>query len=315
MTHTATRQQLASVPARSKPPLRATKQRRRGMGPVGAQRATMAALWALVGIGASSGVFALLTRPAVPRLVEARPPAEAEGVGVRFVVSMLTARSRDDLRQTVTAYMGTAAQTPGRVDPRPVEIVSAFPVGGRRLADRYWSVTVGVSSPNTAMSYWTTSVRRTVDGGWIVVSLPSRVVDPAPLGEGQVHHMVQADQITNANDPAVVTVQGWLDAFLTGTGAIERFALPGSRFRPVVPTPYATVEISRIGMATAPQRRIVVVDVIGITPDGGRQPLQYSLELFARGPRWEVARLYDAPPLAGMRIAPPPTYVAATKKS
>ena len=129
MTHSATRQQLASVPARSKPPLRATKLRRRGMGPVGAQRATMAALWALVGIGASSGVFALLTRPTVPRLVEARPPAEAEGVGVRFVVSMLTARSRDDLQQTVTAYMGTAAQTPGRVDPRPVEIVSAFPGG------------------------------------------------------------------------------------------------------------------------------------------------------------------------------------------
>jgi hypothetical protein len=301
--------------SKSKSKTKAAPVRLKGTGPVATQRVTMTALWALIGIGACSGVFALVTRPTVPNFVEVRPPAEAEGVGVRFVVSYLASRSGEELRQTVSAYMGTQAQSlVGLAEPRPVEIVSAFPVGGRRLAERYWSVTVGVSSEDAAMSYWTTSVRRTVNNGWIVVSLPSRVVDPAPLGDGTVRQLVQSGQLSKPDDPAVVTVQGWLDAYLTGTGSIDRFSLPGARFRPVVPTPYLRVEISRIGVAEAPQRRVVVVDVIGITPDGGRQPLQYSLELFARGPRWEVARTFDAPPLAGMQIAPIPTYVVPVKK-
>jgi hypothetical protein len=105
---------------------------KRDRSPLFGQRVAMVGLWGMVGLGAVGGVLSFAMRPARVVFRESRPPAEAEGVAVRFVTSFVSAATVQEMGEVTRAYMGTAAQF-ASASPRPIAVLPSFPVGGKRV--------------------------------------------------------------------------------------------------------------------------------------------------------------------------------------
>ncbi|MGI5262518.1 conjugal transfer protein [Streptomyces angustmyceticus] len=188
----------------------------------------------------------------------------------------------------------------------------------RQVSAGYWSVTVaaritGSAKDSGRVRYFQVPVKATGGRGaeaWTAAALPAEVA--APTGSKGVAPELSygAAHAPLPSDPAAQTVKGFLTAYLTGRGELDRYLSPGTALHAVRPAPYTAVTVVQVaehGRAPAEGaerqvppdgvRRRLLVDVEGDKRAGGR-PMSYAIELRARDGRWEVAALEAAPALA-----------------
>lgn len=289
--------------------------------------------WGLLLAGPLLGCWALAsatTPVAVPTRAEAprAQPASSDAVAPAgfaelYVAAYVKANGRDaDAEELATYYPAARSRSwSGGGGAERAESASAVQV--RQVSAGYWSVTVAAritgSSKNAGsgrVRYFQVPVRATGGrgaSGWTAAALPAEVAAPtgskgvAPeLSYGSAHAPL-------ASDPAVQTVRGFLAAYLTGRGELDRYLSPGTTLHAVRPAPYTAVTVTQIAdhghgpaegaEAQVPpddvQRRLLVdVEGEGEGEHTSSRPMTYAIELRSRDGRWEVASLEAAPALA-----------------
>ncbi|MGW9080684.1 conjugal transfer protein [Streptomyces kronopolitis] len=262
------------------------------------------------------------TRAEAPRAQPASSDAVAPaGFAELYVAAYVKAGDSDADTEELSAYYPAARSMSWSGEGGAERAESASAVQVRQVSAGYWSVTVAAritSSSKNADSgrvrYFQVPVRAAGGrgaSGWTAAALPAEVASPtsskgvAPeLSYGSAHAPLDSD-------PAVQTVRGFLAAYLTGGGELDRYLSPGTTLHAVRPAPYTAVSVTQIAEhgrgpaegaeAQVPpdgvQRRLLV-GVEGDNKHTGSRPMSYAIELRARDGRWEVAALEAAPALA-----------------
>jgi hypothetical protein len=154
-----------------------------------------------------------------------------------------------------------------------------------------------------------------IDGSALrVVGLPAPIAPPV---EGRTTSLVYATAVASGK-PLAQTVSAFLSAYLAGSGELDRFTTPGSALAPIMPAPYAQLNVVDLRTATDPvdapadgttARALATVTLT--TPLEQITTATYALTLTARGQRWEVTDIDLAPqanPKQGKETpAPKPT--------
>ncbi|SHN31114.1 conjugal transfer protein [Streptomyces yunnanensis] len=293
--------------------------------------------WGLLLTGPLLGGWALAStaQPAVvPTQAEAPrvQPASADAVAPAgfaelYVAAYVKAGQGDAAVQELAAFYPAARSMtwPSQGGAEHAESASAVQV--RQISAGYWSVTVaaritGVSKDDAGqLHYFQVPVRSTAGtaSGWVAAALPAEVAAPAGDAAKTPELSYGSGHAPLASDPAAQTVQGFLAAYLTGQGDVERYLSPGTTLHPVRPAPYTAVTLTQIAdhgqgpaegaeAQTPPdgvQRRLLV-SVEGDGRNANGWPMTYAIELRARGGRWEIAALEAAPALATSGNSSPP---------
>ncbi|MDI5979028.1 conjugal transfer protein [Amycolatopsis magusensis] len=140
---------------------------------------------------------------------------------------------------------------------------------------------------------------------YAAAALPSPVSCPGTLPAAQLAYTETAELA----GPIGQSVLGFLNAYLTTRGGLERYIAPGAALTPALPAPYASVQLSELrtherfepGQAARPpdaQPVHVLARAAGYDVTGQIVPFDYALTLTARAGRWEVSRIDPAPMLA-----------------
>ncbi|TBO59453.1 conjugal transfer protein [Streptomyces kasugaensis] len=287
--------------------------------------------WGLLLAGPLLGGWALAsatTPVAVPTRAEApqAQPASSDAVAPAgfaevYVAAYVKAGDSDEDAEELAAFYPAARSMSWSAQGGSERAMSASAVQVRQISAGYWSVTVAAritgSSKNSdsgRVRYFQVPLRATSDrgaSGWTAAALPAEVAAPTGSKGAAPELSYGAAHAPLDSDPAVQTVRGFLAAYLTGRGELDRYLSPGTALRPVRPAPYATVALTQIAdhgqgpaegaeAQTPPdgvQRRLLV-DVEGDGKHTSRRPMTYAIELRARDGRWEVASLEAAPALA-----------------
>jgi hypothetical protein len=298
----------------------------------GLARLARTSAWGLIASGPVLGVAALLgsSAPAEGRpmaapahkAVSERSPA---GFAQLYVAAYLEAGHGTE-RSLAAYFSGSVTLTN---DPGTRSATRTVAVASRQVQPGYWSVTVAaqVARKNAkgawvdvGLQYYQVPVQvlgpasaggagrpGAAELGYISTALPAQVAAPASLNASNLGY--GTNRGNNPADPATQTVSGFLGAYLTGDGALDRYTSPGVALRPVAPAPYTGVEITDIaddsGNASSTAvpadgaRRRVLATVTAKDGSGASYPLNYALTLRSRGGRWEVAALDAAPQLQG----------------
>ncbi|WP_395100701.1 conjugal transfer protein [Streptomyces noursei] len=265
---------------------------------------------------------AVPTRDEAPRAQPASSDAVAPaGFAEVYVAAYVKAGDSDADAQELAAFYPAARSMSWSGGGGAERAESASAVQVRQVSAGYWSVTIAAritgSSKNGdggRVRYFQVPVRATGargTSGWTAAALPAEVAAPTgskgvtpELSYGSAHAPLDSD-------PAVQTVRGFLAAYLTGRGELDRYLSPGTALHAVRPAPYTAVTVTQIAEhghgpaegaeAQVPpdgvQRRLLV-DVQGDGKYTGGRPMTYAIELRARDGRWEVAALEAAPALA-----------------
>ena len=118
------------------------------------------------------------------------------------------------------------------------------------------------------------------------------MVAPPPAGE-PVDDDWGTGSAPSAGDGVADTVERFLQALLTGTGDLSRYATSGSGLRSAATT-FDTVTLERIAKRNVAWGREVRAWVIGES-DGASLWMVYSLSLVQQEGRWEVAAIGPVP--------------------
>ncbi|MGV4926551.1 conjugal transfer protein [Streptomyces sp. BHT-5-2] len=288
--------------------------------------------WGLLLTGPLLGGWALasattpVTAPAQAEASRAQPASSdavaPAGFAELYVAAYVKAGQGDAAVQELAAFYPAARSMtwPSQGGAERAESASAVQV--RQVTAGYWSVTVAArisgSSKDDAgqLHYFQVPVRSTAGtrgtaSGWVAAALPAEVAAPTGDAAKAPELSYGSGHAPLASDPAVQTIQGFLAAYLTGQGDVERYLSPGITLHPVRPAPYTAVTLTQIAdhghgpaqgaeAQTPPdgvQRRLLV-DVEGDGRNANGWPMTYAIELRARGGRWEIAALEAAPALA-----------------
>ena len=258
--------------------------------------ALLAALIATPLLSISAIVVASASRPD-PVVIDPVPSAEVLDRSVRYVTTFVTADDLDDLAE----YIDADSTRPLNIAPiTPVTVT----VAATDEVDNGWTVTVAVTSlvastgdvetdeysiettaPEMVTDFYDVTFRQG-DAGWSTDGFPSRVGDPAsttPVG-------ARLDRI-DESDARYITAFGWLDSYLAGRGAIDRYSAPDLQIAALTPSPYAAIEVIGFTPTGLADRPTVTVTVTATTSNGNDHVLAYVLELSSRDGRWEVAAI------------------------
>lgn len=253
--------------------------------------ALLAALIAtpLLSVGAIVVASASRPDPIVPDPV---PSAEVLDRSVRYVTAFVTADDLDDLDE----YIDSDSTRPLNIAPiTPLTVT----VAATDQVDDGWTVTVAVTSrvgtggeystepsaPEMETDFYAVTFRHGIDG-WSTDGFPSRVGDPAST----VPMRTSLERI-DESDARYITAVGWLDSYLAGSGAIDRYSAPDLQIAALTPPPYAAIEVIGFTPTGHLDRPTVAVTVTATTGDGNDHVLAYVLELSSRDGRWEVAAI------------------------
>lgn len=298
------------------------------------QAATRTALWGAVFLGAFGGGIALL-RPthssdrgpaAADPAGDETVPAPVAGVAERAVHAWLTATEGDeDLLQSLFVEPPPARDD----DAPPADVVELTTVAGRSLYEGFWTVTIAAEVAETSVdpavggaesdgltshevrSTWFVEVGvvGSVDAGLAALSTPAIV--PAPSSVSEEWRLLSGEE-ASAEDPVVVTIDGFLRALLTGEGDVTRYVATDMLAPAVTPAPFTEVVIDRVTVAEiSPTEVLARTHAQGMTQRGFGVSLGYELAVEQRSGRWEVAGYSGAPALAGT----PGAVASATKGS
>ena len=299
-------------------------------GLTGAARLARIGAWVLIASGPLLGITALLGssgpaqgRPAAAPALKTASDTGPSGFAQLYLAAYLEAGQGTE--NSLSPYFsGTVALTNTPDTRSATRTVAA---ASSQVQDGYWSVTVAaeVAQKNAkgvwmdaGLQYYQVPVqvlgpasaggtqRSTGSAlGYTATALPAQVAAPAALKPSALGY--PTDRGANQDDPATQTVSGFLDAYLAGQGALDRYTSPGVTLQPVTPAPYTDVEITDVAddsgnasNTTVPAdgaNRQVLATVTAKDDSGASYPLSYALTLRSRGGRWEVAALGAAPEL------------------
>ncbi|WP_307856959.1 conjugal transfer protein [Mycolicibacter acidiphilus] len=224
-----------------------------------------------------------------------------------YVSSWLTATNSDTttLAQFVTVNpteMRLPA-TPALVITSPTVVAVSFAgMGGKKHDAELYSVVVGVNErPYESASPHRTLYRVPVlwsKYGPRAISLPARVGGPGPGAELPLPYTATLA----ASDPAFAAVQGFLTAYLTSAGGVERFTSAESMLTGLGDA-YQTVTVTGVRAAggtppatpTEHQTVRVLARADAVTSQYAPMQLTYPLTLRGLGGRWVVAGIDQTP--------------------
>jgi hypothetical protein len=274
------------------------------------QRAARIGLWALVATAGAGGLSTLLRpRPAPTTVPAAVHGAESLPVAVAGYAE-LAVRSWLDADEATTEQADALfaidpdweATILGRRVTRALSAVAAHEAG-----PAYWAVTVAAvvderGADDQVISlgtlFFEVGVAQLDSGSLIAMTEPAMVPGPTPpptlpRAEGP------GPSTPDASDPLTTTVDGFLQALLTGTGDVSRYLAPGALIAPVTPPPFAEVAVDRQAvLVDGAGGASVRAEVTARTAGDGAWSLSYQLELGQRDGRWEVRAISGAPSIS-----------------
>lgn len=139
-----------------------------------------------------------------------------------------------------------------------------------------------------------------VDGDALsVVGLPAPIAAPERTGEGAT--LVYSVNLPKS-EAAADTVTAFLNAYLAGSGEIDRYISPNTDIHAVTPAPYVATTIEDIRVDAAPSKSPrdgdaveVLATVVLQSATDQQLTSTYALTLTARDGRWEVGSINLAP--------------------
>lgn len=236
----------------------------------------------------------------------------ASAAGERVVLTWLTGTQTDEpalQAQLMTALPPTFALP----DTKPAPLNQMWVDSAQEVTSGRWQVVVGARGGAAGdQSFFAVPVL--VDaGGAAALTLPARTNPPASPDA----RLAPAQGLTSvtSEDPVYQTVDGYLAAFLSVGGELDRWVAPGATVEPVHPRPCRTVKLNDVRTIVdevpAPDRngmRLAVIATASCSATAGNPTVsQYPLVLQVRDGRWEVAA--DNP---GLATSPDPTVASST---
>jgi Conjugative transposon protein TcpC len=228
--------------------------------------------------------------------------AAAEGLAELFVAAWLAGKDTSSMLGDESVHVGEAAEL----------------AAGSWRATRTVSLGVDESSAGSAAAVVAADVERRVrrgggpqwvpagrrlftvglvdtGSGWAVTGPPALVAAPA---SGDVPDRVLSRWDGLGDRPGLEeAVTLFFEALLSGDGDLVRYTSPGSGITPVIPPPFASVEVVTSGSVPWGESLLVGAVVSG-SDRAVRSPLlEYWLVVAEREGRWEVAALLPAAPL------------------
>lgn len=215
------------------------------------------------------------------------PPAIG---GFAEMVTALQLSGLADPADLATLYAGT----PPTTEVGGLWINRSAAISTESLGPDYWVVTVAVDALEmqdgayeaAGIQYYEITIATDGDRP-VAVSAPARIPSPAvaavPAGVPTFGGAVPADQ--------AVAATSFLDTYLTGSGEVARFVSPTSRIQLFPEAPYETIEVLSLGADSLGRIKAAVA---ASTSRGGRQHLEYTLELTFESGVWEVFDLVAA---------------------
>ncbi len=223
-----------------------------------------------------------------------------------FVSVWLTATAND--AQVLTGFVATKSgefklpTTPAVVITAPTVVaVTLTGVAGKEADAEVYSVVVGVTQRPYESASPTRALYR-VPVLWSkygpqAVSLPARVGGPGP---GAMLPMTYPVTLA-ASDPAFAAVSGFLSAYLTAAGGVDRYVTADSLLSGLGDA-YQSVSLTSLTATGAPptvpadgQSVQVLARVDAVTSQFAPTQLVYPLTLQGLGGRWVIAALDQAP--------------------
>ncbi|MFE9687527.1 conjugal transfer protein [Streptomyces sp. NPDC006285] len=263
--------------------------------------------WAVLAAGPVALCIAVTApSPSVKAVSEAKPTAvhttaaaDPAGYAQLFIGAWLRGTADD---ATTAQALPAQSMAPDVDLPDPAAGVhstlqSVTAVRSVRRADGTWSVTVAAQYAGQPVRYYAVPMVADRAGvSFTVLAAPSVVAGPARAGAVKSSYDVSVPEGDLAS-----AVEGFLAAYLTSAGEVERYLAPDVQFAAVSPAPYTTVSVQEVlaveQAATGEQvpadgtKVRVRVRLDARDSGGGRWPLAYELALTARSGRWEVSAL------------------------
>jgi hypothetical protein len=206
------------------------------------------------------------------------------------MVTSLQLSGLADPADLVTLYTGASQAT----EVGGLWVNHSAAISTESLGTGYWLVTVAVDAlemqdgayESAGIQYYEITIATDGDRP-MAVSSPARVPSPAgaatPTDVPPFGGAVPADQ--------AVATTSFLDAYLTGRGEVAHFVSPTSRIQLFPEAPYETIEVLSLGADSLGR---IKADIAAATSRGGRQHLEYTLEITYQGGVWEVSDLVAA---------------------
>lgn len=270
------------------------------------------ALWAALGLGAAGGTAALLgltgggDGPVAASSTDdadttAAVPAPVTGTAELAVEEWLTATEED--RERLDELFVEPVRLP--VEGGEVELQRVTTVAAHSVQDGYWVVTVRaevleqVDGEAQPLATWFVELGIVGDPGQGVAPLSTPGILPAPAadldGWGSSRPSLHAP---TDDDPVAGTVEGFLDALLTGRADPSPYLAPGAVVPAASAPPFADVVVQEIATEERDDGDTQVwVDATATTVGGREQPVSYELVVTPRSDRWEIAYVWGAPSL------------------
>lgn len=309
-------------------------------------------LWGLLLLGPLLGLAALVSVPAANRPAphQTAPAAPAgggqgaSGFAQLFVAAFLSAGEGDQSK--LAAYYPPAAglRLEGVSQRRTGQQLTVVRL--RQTDQNVWSVTVAARITDThptpspsspagedrrdpkadavaaaagAVHYFQVPVATAAApggaSGYVALSMPAEVSAPARIEAPQLDYGPLRPALPS--DPRTQAVTAFLNAYLTGTGGLDRYLSPGTQLTAISPVPYTDLAVDQLAIegesggepvAAVPAdgtRLRLLVQLRARGQDGIRIPLAYALTLSARAGRWEITALEGAPAPARIQPATP----------
>lgn len=301
---------------------RATPARPVGEWTFGASLATRAVHIALVGClatgpvaliyaaaHASSPVEQVSAAAPTPQTSTTSDTVQAAATAQRLVVAWLTASEADGPTIEAQLFEPDSSIDLQLPTTRPAAPSRVWTENVEALTINRWAVTIGAQGgPAGTGTYYLVPVQVDASGAAAALTLPARTPGPVKASVSSLDATDPPLAIAAAN-PASVTVSGYLDALLAGSGDLDRWTSPGATLTAISPAPCRSVDVQEVTTAAADQIPTASVDGTqlsvlavatcaaspvkaagtGATPVGASTVSQYPLVLRARGGRWEVS--------------------------
>jgi hypothetical protein len=277
------------------------------------------ALWAALGLGSVGGSVALLgvldrDDPAAAAPAEEAPaaagdvPAPVAGTAELAVEEWLTATEEDAARLD-ELFVEPVVLPPSDEDADvEVEVQRTTTVSGHVIQEGYWVVTVRAEivehvadEVQPAVTWWV-EVGVVGDAGNGLAPLTTPAVMPAPAALAEGWQSSRPNLQPPLDDDAVAaTVQGFLDALLTGQSDPAPYLAPGAVVPLASEPPFVDVVVEGIASEEQEDGDVQVwVDVMATSPGGREQPAAYELVVTPRADAWEIRFVWGAPSLGAV---------------
>lgn len=255
----------------------------------------------------SSPVEQTLAAAPAPQTSTTSDTVQAAATAQRLVVAWLTASEADG--PTLEAQL---LEPDSSIDlqlptTRPAAPSRVWTENVEALTINRWAVTIGAQGGSAGTgTYYLVPVQVEASAA-AALTLPARTPGPVKASVGSLDATDPPLAIAAA-DPASVTVSGYLDALLAGSGDLDRWTSPGATLTAISPAPCRSVDVQEVTTAadqmptaSVDDTQLTVLAVAtctappvkaagtGATQVAASTVSQYPLVLCARGGRWEVS--------------------------